>query len=247
MARRPIVPFRWRGYGIDLRAITDAPDGVLFFANDICTALNIKVPYTRETHWHPVINRYPGHPVTLPDVRDSPDGDAPLQKLYTADQVRELAYANAQDFTDAFLEFFEGLLAALNDTNVTELKIAREPAAAELIAGDTFSVRRAAGLLSRDPVLQYGRDSLFYVMRRSLNWIERGPNDVWVPKPEPLAAGFLARQQVAVYRGKTLTAYPQIRITHSGMHELHRQLGGVATLDLTTPSPLTLLEPTTDA
>lgn len=228
-----LIPFRWVGYGRDLRTIIDDPLGPLFVAADVCEALEIDVP-TETKDWRKgtVLYSYPGNTTFRDDVVD--EHGEPLH-LYAANQVRSVAADHPEYFTAMFLSWFDELLAeiATHHRGLRRASRPEEPAAPELAAGRTYSVRRAARILSRDPALEYGLHTLFAGMRR-LGWVSK-EHDIWVPAEASLQAGHLVRQKVHVPGRRE--HYPQVRLTREGLAALHKQLGGVAQLDLDTPEP----------
>lgn len=109
------------------------------------------------------------------------------------------------------------------------------PAPAPLVDArkDTFSVVAAAQLLSRDPVLQYGRETLLEKLRE-LGWVTRAPDGSFAPAPAHITAGWLQRNDACT--PNTRTAYNRVRITREGLHELHQRLGGIADLHIDSPA-----------
>jgi hypothetical protein len=147
-------------------------------------------------------------------------------------------YGDQSDFGD----WFDSILVDHGGDRLEALADAltpAEPGRADLQAGRTFSVTRAARILSGDPALNYGQEALFETLSGYMGWIHR-VQGIWTPSAEVLKAGWLVRHQVRVGVRKTL--YPQVRITHSGLTLLHQRLGGIAALTLDAAPPLTLLE-----
>jgi hypothetical protein len=140
-----------------------------------------------------------------------------------------------------FSEWFDEQLHNHGGDRLEQLSEAlthEEPGRAELLAGRTYSVARAAVMLSRDPAIDYGQKALFETLASYMNWIQR-VDGIWVPTREVLRAGYLVRHNVVAGPRK---AYPQIRITRAGLEVLHARFGGIAALTFDTPPPLTLLE-----
>jgi hypothetical protein len=236
MVRPAIAHYRWTGYGIDVRVFLHE-QGPVFFAADICRALDITVPTSydhlagRVKHdWPP--SRYIEHV----DVKDA---DGHPVAMYGPDEVRRLATANPEYFTPHFLSWFDDLTAQLSGDDLARAidnTIGAEPG---LLEGENHSVAKCARILSADPTLSYSRQSLFEALNTRLGWTTR-VGDIWVPTDQALKAGYLVRQPALI--GPMRTLYPQIRITNSGLEKLHALLGGTAALNLTPPAPLTLVE-----
>ena len=99
-------------------------------------------------------------------------------------------------------------------------------------------MRLAARVLSRDPAIALGQNSLFEAMQ-AIGWIHR-IDGIWQPDTQLVKRGLLLQQQERVRGHKDL--YPRIRITVTGMRNLHQRHGGIATLTLDPPITLTLVE-----
>jgi len=102
-----------------------------------------------------------------------------------------------------------------------------------------FSIREAARILDRDPVISLGQGRLFELLA-TYGWIRRDGN-VWRPAPGIPARGLLAVQDVAEKHYSRHEPYPQVIVTVAGLHELQRRLGGTSVLDLT-PHPALIEE-----
>jgi hypothetical protein len=236
MVRPAIVPYRWTGYGIDVRAFLHE-HGPLFFALDICRALDITVPASYDRLTGRVVRELPASRfIEHVDVKDADGLPTPM---YAPDEVRRLATDNTEYFTPHFLSWFNDLTAQLSGEDLhraIDNTIGAEPG---LLEGENHSVAKCARILSADPSLSYSRQSLFEALNSRLAWITR-VGDIWVPTDNALKAGYLVRQHALI--GPMRTLYPQIRITPSGLERLHALLGGTAALNLTPPAPLTLVE-----
>ncbi len=221
-ARTVVAPLRWIGHGVDVRTYMQEGRDPLFFAQDVHAAL----AHTEEGPLHQGVVCH----------RDVTDGDL-LVPLYEVDTIARICREDGSALAHE-------LLAWIFDTVdvITAPPIVDEPARTlepVEISPDTFSVGEAARVLARDPELrQYGQGTLFQTMRNALGWIGRDYG-IWVPTAEAIAAGWLVRDQVKVRTERVL--YPQVRVTVDGLHELHRRLGGIATLTLDDATP-TLLD-----
>lgn len=107
-------------------------------------------------------------------------------------------------------------------------------------APEFFSVRDAARVLNRDPVIATGQGRLFDYLN-AIGWIRRD-GGAWRPTHGIPARGLLAVQDIAERHYSRDEPYPQVIITVAGLRELHRRLGGTAELDLTPHPTLTLDE-----
>lgn len=238
MVRAQLVPFRWVSHGLDVRAhLGDEP---LFVAGDICKALGLQIEYG-------VYDRLRGitptiYPLPTEQVEGMRDAQGAPVAFFTVDQVRELAADRPMHEGDDFATWFDSILADHGGDRLEQLVDAltpAEPGLLELHAGRTFSISRAAVILSGDPALNYGQTTLFATLSGYMNWIHR-VDGIWTPTPEVLRAGYLVRHHVPAGPRKTL--YPQIRVTRSGLEHLHRKFGGIAALNLDSAPALTLLE-----
>ncbi|MEO6115972.1 MAG: hypothetical protein ABIP33_06270 [Pseudolysinimonas sp.] len=106
------------------------------------------------------------------------------------------------------------------------------------VRAETFSVVSAANILSRDPVISLGRESLFHALRE-FGWITREAF-AYIPADTALQAGWLARNQI--WNPRKPVAYNQVRLTREGLQEVQRRLGGVASLILDANPILPLVE-----
>jgi hypothetical protein len=238
MVRRPVLPFRWLEHdGFDLRTVTDHPAAPLFFAEDVCAAIHLFVPGETDHRRGWVVYRWPGDTITIPDLVD--EQGAP-RDLYTVDETYRVA-GNHPDYQTAdFLDFVDTVTRMVEEASREDEKfgVDAEPGRRE---NESYSVSGAARILTRDPALSYGQRSLFETLRKELGWIDR-QEGLWVPMPEPERLGFLIRQKVPVGPKQSRILYPQVRITRTGLEQLHIRLGGVATLQLDAARHLTLLE-----
>lgn len=235
MARQAIVPFRWVGRGIDIRVAGNATRP-LFAALDICAAFGIHVEQG-EVDW---MTELPAIVFPLPteQLEGAFERDGRPVEVFDVDQVRELAGGRPMVLAFEFMEWLEQLLGALPPEQLEQVFAAAlpaEPGRAEAIAYDVVD---AARILSRDPALSYGQQSLFKAMD-AIGWISKEAS-IWVPSTGALQAGFLVRRNR--YLDGPKTTYPQIRITASGLAELHRRLGGAAALNVDPQPAPALLE-----
>jgi prophage antirepressor-like protein len=139
----------------------------------------------------------------------------------------------------------EALQAAIESEEARLVAEARvrelEPAAISwqvLASGDgDFAVADAAKILGRDPSITLGRNRLFALLAE-YRWTYRQPAD---DKPRAMQTavtrGWLSELPQSYEHPRTgelvLTA-PQVRITVKGLHELHKRLGGTATVAIPT-------------
>lgn len=233
-----VTPFRWPDFGLDLRAIVRDDGSMLFLAFDVCAALDIVVPFEFDGSW-PEPNKtffYPG--TTLRCATGGGYAERDVDDVYETAEVRRLALNNPEWFTEQFLDWLYELEHPAGGTVNVALFRDPEPAIAEIAAGRTYSVARAARLLSRDPVISLGQHSLFDAMQAH-GWISRD-REIWIPNDDQLRNGHLVRQRQRVKGRKEL--YPQIRITRDGLQGLHRLLGGVATLAVDDGPDLALVD-----
>jgi len=230
MVRPAIVPFRWTGHGLDLHAYLD-PSGPLFYAEDVCRALRIDVPYTYNHRTGRLDYEWPAGVAVFEDVLK----DGVHVPLYRVEIVARLGELNSE-----FLTWFETVAASLTGDDLAraiDTTTGVELSPHQVVS---YTASRAAAILTKDPSLTFRRDELFTAMHLRLEWIHR-MNNIWIPTSNALRAGYLVRQPV--YIAGIKSTYPQIRITHDGLHRLHALLGGTAPLDTTPDSPLTLVEP----
>lgn len=207
--RTVVVPFRWAGHGIDIRAVlTDGASEPRFVGPDIYAALEL-----------------------IDDNRD----------LLTVADVVALVNAFPNEQRLEFLVWFDEIRAELTD-GIFYAIVTRSPFGRTTTSDGHHSVGEAADILSRDPVICINRDELFRDMLRDYGWAMREPvTGTWIPTDRALDAGWLVRDQTRG-RGDRIH-YPQVRGTRAGLEELHRRLGGIATLHVDDVHP-ELIEPT---
>ncbi len=235
-----IVPLRWIGRGVDVRVcITDE---ILVYGFDALAALGI---------FTDTINRHRSYPLAavglLPagvkfrdDVVDESRSSTPL---YTIDRLEQIAQRNHTDpnLVDELFAWLRAAVDALLNPPPAQpsTEVAEDPGAEPA----TYSLRRAAVILSRDPALTYGQQTLLDAIS-ALGWTARELG-IWVPAPKPLDEGWLVRHRIRVgyERREERVLCPQIRITQAGLQELHTRLGGVSTLAIDEQPAPTLLDP----
>lgn len=104
-----------------------------------------------------------------------------------------------------------------------------------------YEVADAAKVLSRDPLITIGRARLFSFMAAE-GWIYRGNNRRWRAYQTQVDCGRIVEKIGHPFwhegRGEMVSGDPTIRITHKGLEELRKRLGGNKTepLALTTSS-----------
>lgn len=239
MVRPTVIPFRWMGYGVDVRAALIDDARLLFFAQDVCTTLEIP------TRWESdpldperIVTRYPVPTIAHVDVLGD---DGMPAGLLDQVSVHRLADNHPSHLTAEFLAWLDEQVAEFDRPQIERILDARTPPASEVLpvaGGISYTVARAAHILTGDPALQLGQQSLFEAMRLH-GWIDR-VDGWWRCAKDPVREGWLVIQPRRVPRHKDM--YPQIRITRAGVTELHRILGGVATLTLDAPPALTLVD-----
>lgn len=113
---------------------------------------------------------------------------------------------------------------AVAERQVAELEPKARMADTVMSADGDWSVREAAQVLNRDPVISTGQRRLFGTLR-DLKWVDaRG-----IPYQAQIENGRLSTR-VRVYdhphTGEPRLADPQVRITGKGLAALHQHLGG---------------------
>lgn len=243
--------YRWVGHGLDVRAVHRPDRDPLFVAVDIEVALGLLDPATIarvESSDRPdaVDRLLTGYFAAVMHfaVRRA-EGGHPA--LYEIDTVLRLAHDEPTAAAAEFVPWFHELVDTLTAEPLADDDVAPDPHDIdEPLTDDTvWTIAEAARILAADPALRaYGRDTLFQALRRQLGWIARDAG-VWVPSATAEADGILQRYRV---RDETRrieprrVTYPQIRVTRTGLLELHRLLGGVADLALPGIPEPTLLE-----
>ncbi|MEP6477813.1 MAG: phage antirepressor KilAC domain-containing protein [Rhodoglobus sp.] len=228
---RPVLIYRWVGRqvrGRDIR-VTVVDDLPLFAALDICSALNLRLEHDVDVFMGTDAPLFPLPTEQYDDV-----------EYFTVDQVRELEADRPPYLVDDdFGDWFDDLLDSMSGDRLELLVEGALPHEPGRKAGESYSIRRAARILSRDPALNYGQKSLFATLEAYAGWLAR-ENGIWVPAAEAIKAGYLIRLQRWI-PGKKIP-YPQVRITPDGIRYLHTRLGGVATLNLDDVPALTLVD-----
>lgn len=216
MTRPVVIPFRWLGHGLDLRM--HARDGVTFFSAD---DVMLGMEYTVD------LDDLGIDTVIIPGLT-TPAG-TPLQFL-TVDAVYELHRHVPMYLENGFIDWFGQLLDthAISHDHLQRLiegALPEEPGHADT----TRPVADAARILKRDHGIDLGQERLFRAMN-ALGWTDRDNTGIWVPRPEPLRAGYLVRRNVRVPQRHGL--YPQILVTNAGILALAELLAEPAPTDM---------------
>lgn len=133
-------------------------------------------------------------------------------------------YAIPQDYPSA-LELAARVVRELEASEQARREL--EPAARSWTtladAGGDYSLRQAAQILDRDPVISTGQNRLSAYLR-GIGWLDSGGE----PYQRHVEAGRLVRRATSGYdhpdHGHVATW--QVRITTKGLHELHRLMDG---------------------
>ncbi|WP_019901256.1 phage antirepressor [Salinispora arenicola] len=136
------------------------------------------------------------------------------------------------------LEVARRYVQALEAKKAVEAELAEAAPKAQswdvLAAADgDWSVRDAAKVLSRDPVISVGERRLFAVLGEQ-QWTYRQRADGrWRPYQRSIESGWLSELPSTHYHprtGELVLDTPQVRVTTRGLHLLHRRLGGTQPL-----------------
>ena len=134
-----------------------------------------------------------------------------------------------KDYASALRE----LAAQVEATELAKVRIRElEPAAsawASLVeATGDYSVADAAKMLSRDPAIQIGQNTLFRYMGKH-GWLYQR-NGEWHPYQDKVESGLVTLKTNRPYwdskRGVDVLPAPTVRITAKGVQKLYRLLGG---------------------
>lgn len=133
-------------------------------------------------------------------------------------------------------DFATALRALADEAEAHELAKVRirelEPAASAwgslVEATGDYSVGDAAKMVSRDPAIQIGQNTLFRWMGKH-GWLYRR-GDEWHPYQDKIDAGLVTLKTNRPYwdstRGVDVLPAPTVRITAKGVHRLYSALGG---------------------
>lgn len=134
-------------------------------------------------------------------------------------------------------DYASALRALADEAEAHELARVRirelEPAASAwgslVEATGDYSVGDAAKMLSRDPSIQIGQNTLFRWLGKH-GWLYRR-GDEWHPYQDKIDAGHLTLKTNRPYwdshRGVDVLPAPTVRITAKGLHRIYAALGGV--------------------
>jgi len=240
-----IVPLRWVGRGVDVRVHITPDKDALVYGFDVFDALGIFSDTIARHRSYPMgaVALLPGGVRFIDVVVDESHSAAALYPLERIQQITRHSPADPQLVEQLLTWLGDSITDMLNPPTAGDFVEGPDPGLKEFAAGGTYSVRRAATILARDPNLRtIGQQSLFDAMS-GLGWISRELG-IWIPAAKPIAEGWLLRHKVRLgheRRGERVL-YPQIRVTDAGLHELHKRLGGVATLTLDERPALALLD-----
>jgi anti-repressor protein len=135
------------------------------------------------------------------------------------------------------LEVARRYVAALEAKKALEATVAElAPSAAawdHLASGDgDWAAADAAKILSRDPAIQLGQVRLFKQLAE-WGWIYRAGDGKWRAKQSQIECGRLSEIPQSHYHprnGDLVLDPPQVRIKPKGLVEIHKRLGGTASL-----------------
>lgn len=136
--------------------------------------------------------------------------------------------AAALEIPRTYAEALRAAADAVERAELAEAKVSElEPSAQawDTLAGASgdYSVRDAAQILDRDPMISTGQNRLFATLRE-LGWIDAEGR----PYQSQVDMGRLVRRPTSYTHPHTLEPVltSQVRITAKGLRELHRRLGG---------------------
>ena len=143
--------------------------------------------------------------------------------------VRELP----RDFAEALRALATEVEArALAEIRVRELEPSARAWSQLVEATGDYSVADAAKMLSRDPAISIGQNTLFRWLGKH-GWLYQR-NGEWHPYQDKIDAGMVTLKANRAYwdhkRGVDVLPAPTVRITAKGLHKLYAALGGMEAL-----------------
>lgn len=246
-----IIPFRY-AEATELRAVTIDGDP-WFVANDVTAILGVgntsqALSYLDDDERGVITNDTLGGPQLVSIVSEaglyslilrSRKAEARTFKRWITHTVLpEIRRTGSFGVQVALPKDYASALRALADeAEAHELARVRirelEPAASAwgslVEATGDYSVGDAAKMLSRDPSIQIGQNTLFRWLGKH-GWLYRRGDD-WHPYQDKIDAGHLTLKTNRPYwdshRGVDVLPAPTVRITAKGLHRIYAALGGV--------------------
>lgn len=138
-----------------------------------------------------------------------------------------------QDYEEALASLLTEVRAhKLTKARVAELEPAASAWSSLVEATGDYSVGDAAKMLSRDPAIQIGQNTLFRWLGKH-GWLYRRA-DEWHPYQDKVDGGLVTLKTNRPYwdskRGVDVLPAPTVRITAKGIHKLYVLLGGADAL-----------------
>ena len=249
-----IIPFRY-AEARELRTVTI--DGEPWFvANDVTAILNIgntsqALSYLDDDERGVITNDTLGGPQLVSIVSESGlyslvlrsrKAEAkPFKRWVTHDvipSIRKTGSSGTAAVRELPRDFAEALRAlatevearALAEVRVRELTPAASAWASLVEATGDYSVADAAKMLSRDPAITIGQNTLFRWLGKH-GWLYQRAGE-WHPYQDRVEAGLLTLKTNRPYwdsrRGVDVLPAPTVRVTAKGVQKLYAALGGTA-------------------
>jgi prophage antirepressor-like protein len=168
------------------------------------------------------------------------DGVRTFQRWVTHEVIPAIrktgSYGVAKALPQNYAEALRELAAQVEAHELAKVRIRElEPAASAwtslVEATGDYSVADAAKMLSRDPAIAIGQNTLFRYMGKH-GWLYQR-NSEWHPYQDKIDAGLLTLKTNRPYwdsrRGVDVLPAPTVRITAKGVQKLYRLLGGAET------------------
>ena len=215
-----VIPWRWLGHGVSMRAVAIGGDWC-FFVDDVRSAFGPLVDWDSAA-----VTTVAGLP-----------GDDDQQDLIAGDEVARVVEAVPMAMRTPALDSVAGWFAAeLREWRADHDHLVAIASDVDADPGRTapeqYTVATAARILSRDPGIgDLGRDRLYAVLE-AIGWATRAADDRWSPTPEVRSMGWLTSRPTRIkdHGGRPGVVYYQPIVTGAGLAELHRQLGGMRPL-----------------
>lgn len=174
-------------------------------------------------------------------IRSDAPAAEPFRRWLTHDVIPQIrktgTYGLQRQLPQNFAEALRELACEVEAHELAKVRIKElEPAASAwsslVEATGDYSVGDAAKMLSRDPAIQIGQNTLFRWLGKH-GWLYQRSGD-WHPYQDKIDAGLVTLKTNRPYwdhrRGVDVLPAPTVRITAKGLHKLYVLLGGTDAL-----------------
>lgn len=225
----------WRNFEVPIeRAMKAAENQGIDLATNFAGSRKISATKPQQDY---LLSRFAAYLVAMNGDPNKPPVAAAQAYFAIRTREAEVQQSRTPALPQDYEEALTSLLAEVRAHKLTKARVAElEPAAsawgALVEATGDYSVADAAKMLSRDPGIQIGQNTLFRWLGKH-GWLYRR-GDEWHPYQEKVDAGLVTLKANRPYwdskRGVGVLPAPTVRITAKGVQKLYTLLGGMDAL-----------------